>query len=100
RQGNAIIGDPVEAKFGVTREQLFAGYRALRDAGVRRFGLHTMVVSNELRLAALIETAHMLFALAVELSEQLGISFSFINLGGGIGIPYRPEQQPVDLRAL
>lgn len=99
REGNAIIGNPIEAKFGVTRDQLFAGYRTLRDLGVTRFGLHTMVVSNELRVDALVETARMLFELAAELSAHLSISFAFLNLGGGIGIPYRPEQQPVDLHA-
>lgn len=95
--GNAIIGHPEEAKYGFTREQLFDGYRMLRDKGVRRFGLHTMVASNELDAAYFIETAHLLFDLVKELSEQLGIEFDFVNLGGGIGIPYKPDEQPVDL---
>ncbi len=95
--GNAIIGHPEEAKYGFTRAQLFDGYRQLRDRGVRRFGLHTMVASNELNPQYFIDTAELLFDLAVELSRALGITFEFINLGGGIGIPYRPEQQAVDL---
>jgi len=98
--GNAIIGHPEEAKYGFTREQLFDGYRQLRDKGVKRFGLHTMVASNELAVDYFIETAHMLFELVHELSTELGIEFEFVNLGGGIGIPYRPEEEAVDLEAL
>ena len=97
KEGNAIIGKPEEAKYGFTRAQLFEGYARLRDAGVKRFGLHTMVASNELDPAYFIETAAMLFDLAADLSRELGIKFDLINLGGGIGIPYRPEQKPVDL---
>ena len=95
--GNAIIGHPEEAKYGFTREQLFEGYRILRDKGVKRFGLHTMVASNELDAKYFIETAQILFNLVVELSAELDIKFEFINLGGGIGIPYKPEEPPVDL---
>ncbi len=95
--GNAIIGKPEEAKYGFTREQLFDGFRMLRDCGVRRFGLHTMVASNELDPQYFIDTAELLFTLAAELARTLGISFDLINLGGGIGIPYRPEQAAVDL---
>ncbi len=98
--GNAIIGKPEEAKYGFTREQLFAGYRLLRDRGARRFGLHTMVASNELDPQYFIDTARLLFDLAVDLSRELGITFEFINLGGGIGIPYRPEQDAVDLEGV
>ena len=97
RGGNAIIGKPEEAKYGLTREQLFEGYRMLRDCGVKRFGLHTMVASNELNPQYFIDTAEMLFTLAAEISAKLGIVFDLINLGGGIGIPYRPEQEAVDL---
>lgn len=95
--GNAIIGKPEDAKYGFTREQLFEGYRLLRDRGAKRFGLHTMVASNELNPQYFIDTAVLLFDLALELSQELGITFDFINLGGGIGIPYRPDQQAVDL---
>lgn len=98
--GNVIIGKPEEAKYGFTREQLFEGYRQLRDKGVKRFGLHTMVASNELEVDYFVETAQLLFDLVGELSAELGITFEFVNLGGGIGIPYRPEEQAVDLLAL
>lgn len=100
KAGNAIIGHPEQAKYGLTREQLFEGYRTLRDKGVARFGLHAMVASNELNPRYFVETAVLLFALAGELARSLGIAFEFINLGGGIGIPYRPEQSPVNLDAI
>ena len=97
KEGNAIIGHPEEAKYGFTREQLFEGYKILRDKGIKRFGIHTMVASNELNPDYFVETAQILFELIVELYHTLGIRFEFANLGGGIGIPYKPEQQAVDL---
>ncbi len=100
REGNAIIGHPEEAKYGFTREQILEGYTIARDKGVKRFGLHTMVASNELDASYFIETARMLFELALEIHEKVGIKISFINLGGGIGIPYRPEENAVDLDAV
>lgn len=92
REGNVIIGKPAEAKYGFMREQLFMGYRMLKDKGVKRFGLHTMVASNELHHRYFAETVEMLLDLVVDLTRELGIEFEFINMGGGIGIPYRPEQ--------
>lgn len=100
RQGNAIIGRPEEAKFGLTRDQLFVAYAQARDLGVTRFGLHTMVASNELDPGYIVASATMLFELAGELHNRLGIAIDFVNCGGGIGIPYRPEQQAVDLAAV
>lgn len=100
REGNVIIGSPEEAKYGFTREQLFEGYEILKEKGVKRFGLHTMVASNELDKAYFVETARMLFELAIELAEKIDVRLEFVNLGGGIGIPYRPEEQPVDLESL
>lgn len=98
KAGNAIIGQPQEAKFGVTREQLFTGYQLALSKGIRRFGLHTMVASNELDGAYFVETAVLLFELIITLHQQLNIQFEFVNLGGGIGIPYRPDESPVDIR--
>lgn len=95
RTGNEIIGNPAEAKFGLTREQLFEAYTICAKKGVREFGLHTMVASNELEPAYFIETARMLFELARDIKERLGISLSFINMGGGFGIPYLPDQSPL-----
>jgi diaminopimelate decarboxylase len=100
REGNAIIGKPEEAKYGFTRAQLFEGYQALRDQGVKRFGLHTMVASNELNPQYFVDTARMLYSLVAELNAKLGIRFEFVNIGGGIGIPYRLEQKAVDLEAV
>ena len=95
--GNTIIGFPEDAKYGLTRQQIHSAYRIMRDKGVKRFGIHTMVISNELNSDSFVGTANMMFDLIIELSKELGISFEFVNLGGGIGIPYKPEQQPVDL---
>ena len=95
--GNAIIGKPEEAKYGFTREQLFDAYAQMKAKGVKRFGLHTMVASNELDAQYIIDTATLLFDLVVEISRTVGITFDFINIGGGVGIPYRPDQQAMDL---
>ncbi len=95
--GNTIIGNPEDAKYGVTREQLLKGYAKVRSLGAKRFGLHTMVISNELDPDYFVETARMMFELAVEIKQKLDIQIEIINLGGGIGIPYRPEQEPVNL---
>jgi diaminopimelate decarboxylase len=100
KEGNAIIGHPEDAKYGFTRDQLIEGYRLARDRGVKRFGIHTMVASNELHGEYFVETADILFNLIKEISEELGIRFEFANIGGGIGIPYRPEESPVDLQAV
>ncbi len=97
KEGNLIIGRPEEAKYGFTREQLFAGYRYCQERGVNRFGIHTMVASNELDYTYFIETAEILFTLVQEISQELELNFEFVNLGGGIGIPYRPEDKAVDL---
>ena len=98
REGNKIIGNPVEAKYGLTTEQIFEAYRIARDKGVKRFGLHTMIVSNMLDVNYLIETGRMLFDLVEKISDKIGIEFEFVNLGGGIGIPYKLEDKAVDLQ--
>ena len=99
-EGNDIIGKPVEAKYGLTREQMFEGYRRALEMGVKRFGVHTMVISAELRTEAFLLTARLMFELAAELKEKLGIHVEFVNLGGGFGIPYRPEQDGIDYDAV
>ncbi|MCL2294456.1 MAG: diaminopimelate decarboxylase [Spirochaetes bacterium] len=97
KEGNSIIGNPEEAKYGFTRQQLFDGYKLLKEKGVKRFGIHTMVASNELNPDYFIETAEILFDLVVEVFEKVGVKIELVNLGGGIGIPYKPEQKAVDL---
>ena len=96
--GNAIIGKPEEAKYGFTTDQLFEAYARMKAKGVKRFGLHTMVASNELDPQYIIDTATLLFDLVVQISQKVGITFEFINIGGGIGIPYKPDQvaQPLE----
>jgi diaminopimelate decarboxylase len=69
----------------------------MKEKGVKRFGLHTMVASNELDPQYIIDTASLLFDLVIEISREVGITFEFVNIGGGIGIPYRPDQQAMDL---
>lgn len=98
--GNAIIGKPEEAKYGMTHEQILEAVRVCREKGVKRFGLHTMIVSNELAADYLVETATMMFKLAVEIKEKLGVSVEFINLGGGLGLAYRPDEADLDVAAV
>jgi diaminopimelate decarboxylase len=100
KEGNAIIGKPEDAKYGLTREQIIRDYALLKEKGVRRFALHTMVASNELSIPYHVETARMLFELAVEIHAKTGVRIEFVNLGGGVGIPYRPEQEAVDYQVL
>lgn len=100
KEGNVIIGNPEEAKYGLTREQIFAAYKSARQKGVKRFGLHTMVASNELNEEYHVETAKMLFELVVELKHQADIKIEFVDLGGGYGTPYRPEDKELDLELI
>lgn len=97
--GNEIIGTPSEAKYGLTYDQLILGIIQCISMGITRFGLHTMIVSNERSLENLLNTAEMMFSLAASIKEMFAIDVEFINLGGGIGIPYLPEQEEVDLEA-
>ena len=100
RTGNVIIGNPVEAKYGVSHDQLISAYRMAMECGAKRFGLHTMVASNERDYSYIVETARMLLDLAGLLRDELGIHLEFLNLGGGLGIAYKPEDQPLDLVAM
>lgn len=100
RTGNSIIGNPLEAKYGVAHDQLLDAYRRAKARGARRFGLHTMLASNELNYTYMVETAHMLLDLVRWISAELDIRFEFINIGGGLGIPYKPEDKPLDIDAM
>ncbi|MFZ5987696.1 MAG: diaminopimelate decarboxylase [Bacillota bacterium] len=97
---NAIMDTPGEAKYGFTREQLTEGFRKLQDKGVKRFGLHAFLASNTVANEYYPVLAKILFQTAVELNRETGAHIAFINLSGGIGIPYRPEQQPTDIYAV
>lgn len=100
RVGNSIIGNPTEAKYGMTRTQIFEAFKMLKKGGVERFGIHTMVASNERNPEYFVETGRMMFSLAAELKKELRIEVEFVNLGGGIGTAYRPEHKEVDLDAV
>lgn len=100
RTGNVIIGNPAEAKFGVAHDQLLSAYRLARERGARIFGLHTMLASNERDAGYIVETARMLLEVAEWVGAELGLQFEFLNIGGGLGIPYRPEDAPLDLPTL
>ena len=98
--GNEIIGHPEEAKYGVSDTQILDAYGQAKERGARRFGLHTMIVSNERNYTYKVKTAAVLLELAEQIGKQLDIRFAFINIGGGLGIPYRPEDSPLDLAAM
>jgi diaminopimelate decarboxylase len=100
RTGNQIIGIPVEAKYGLRHDQLVDAYRHAIKRGAKRFGLHTMIVSNELNSDYMVATVRMLLEVMEMVSRELDIRFEFFNIGGGIGIPYRPEDKPFDIAAL
>lgn len=100
RSGNSIIGNPLEAKYGVSHEQIIDAYRLAKNRGVSRFGIHTMLASNELNHEYMVQTADMLLNIVEKLEAELDIRFEFINIGGGLGIPYRPEDSPFNLGAM
>jgi diaminopimelate decarboxylase len=100
RTGNRIIGIPVEAKYGLRHDQVVEAYRLAIKRGAKRFGLHTMIVSNELNSDYMVATVRMLLEVMEMVSRELDIKFEFFNIGGGIGIPYRPEDKPFDIAAL
>ncbi|HSO18759.1 MAG TPA: diaminopimelate decarboxylase, partial [Desulfosarcina sp.] len=100
RTGNAIIGNPAESKYGVSHDQIVSAYRMAIEHGARRFGLHTMIASNELDYRNLVETTRMILAIAALVGRATGIRFEFVNIGGGIGIPYHPDQEAFDLTAM
>ena len=95
--GNAVMGRPADAKYGFTRDQLTEGIRRLMQKGVKKFGLHSFLASNMNDNEYYPMMARLLFQTAVELHEELGAEFFMINLSGGIGIPYHPEETPVDI---
>ncbi|HBB43260.1 MAG TPA: diaminopimelate decarboxylase [Treponema sp.] len=95
--GNAIIGKPEEAKYGLTHDQMIESYKICKSLGVKHFGLHTMVASNELNPDFFVDTAKIVFDLVLEVQEKCGVNIEFVDLGGGVGIPYKPGQKKIDL---
>ena len=98
--GTDIMDNPGDAKYGFTTEQMFEGYRILKAKGVAHFGIHAFLASNTVTNAYYPELAKQLFELAVRLKQETGADIRFINLSGGIGIPYRPDQEPNDIRVI
>lgn len=95
--GTDIMDHPEESKFGMTRAQLFQGFKELKEAGVKEFGLHSFLASNTVTNDYYPTLAKELFELAVALKEEVGVSLDFINLSGGIGVNYRPEEEENDI---
>ena len=98
--GNAIIGEPQQAKFGVPRHKIIEAYRLAQTKGIERFGLHTMAVSNERDADVHLASIKELVLIAQALDDELSLSLEFINIGGGLGIPYHPDDAPLDLDKL
>ena len=97
---NGIMDNPGDAKYGMTKAQLFAAYRILKDKGVKEFGIHAFLVSNTVTNDYYPVLAKQLFELAVEIKNETGVSLNFINLSGGVGIAYKPEQTPNDIKVI
>ena len=97
---NDIMDNPGDAKYGMTEEQLFDAYRILREKGAKHFGLHAFLASNTVTNEYYPMLAKVLFELAVRLKKETGADIRFINLSGGIGIPYRPDQEANDIRII
>ncbi len=97
---NGIMDNPGDAKYGFTKEQLIDGYKKLMTLGAKKFGIHSFLVSNTITNDYYPMLARTLFELAVELKEKTGASIKFINLSGGVGIPYLPDQEGNDIFAI
>ena len=97
---NGIMDNPGDAKYGMTRDQLFEAYTRLKELGANHFGLHAFLVSNTVTNDYYPVLARTLFELVVELSQKTGCKVEFINLSGGVGIPYEPDQKPNDIMAI
>ena len=97
---NGIMDNPGDAKYGMTKAQLFEAYRILKDKGVKEFGMHAFLVSNTVTNDYYPVLAKQLFELAVEIKNETGVSLNFINLSGGVGIAYKPEQTPNDIKVI
>lgn len=95
-----IMDNPGEAKFGFTKEQMVEGFKILKSKGVKNFGIHSFLASNTVSNEYYPTLARVLFVLAVELKEKTGADIKFINLSGGIGIPYMPDQEPNDIMVI
>ena len=100
QMSNGIMDNPGDSKYGFTTEQMFEGYRILKEKGVKNFGIHAFLASNTVSNEYYPVLAKELFELAVKLEKETGADIKFINLSGGVGIPYTPDQEPNDIRAI
>lgn len=98
--GTDIMDHPEESKFGMTKDQLMKGYKELKELGVKEFGIHAFLASNTVTNDYYPVLARQLFELALEIREEAGVTLDFINLSGGIGVNYRPEQEPNDIAVI
>ncbi|HEM6242221.1 TPA: diaminopimelate decarboxylase [Streptococcus suis] len=98
--GTDIMDHPEESKFGMTKDQLMKGYKELKELGVKEFGIHAFLASNTVTNDYYPVLARQLFELALEIREETGVTLDFINLSGGIGVNYRPEQEPNDIAVI
>ena len=98
--GNQIMDNPGDAKYGFTKEQIIEGFQILKEKGAKHFGIHAFLASNTVTNDYYPELAKQLFELAVELKEKTGCDIRFINLSGGVGIAYKPDQVPNDIRVI
>ena len=97
---NGIMDNPGDAKYGMTHEQIIEAYKILKEKGVKNFGIHAFLASNTVTNEYYPRLAKTIFELAVELKEKTGAHIKFINLSGGVGIPYRPDQEPNDIMVI
>ncbi len=97
KEGFQVMDNPGDAKYGMTRAQISEAYKRLKELGAEEFGIHAFLASNTLSNAYYPALARILFQLAVELKEETGCHITFINLSGGVGVPYRPEQSANDI---
>ena len=97
---NGIMDNPGDSKYGFTTEQLFEGFKLLKEKGVKHFGIHSFLASNTVTNEYYPKLAKILFELAVKLKEEVGVHIAFINLSGGVGIPYLPDQEKNDIYAI
>lgn len=97
---NEIMDTPADAKYGMTRAQMTEAFRKLKSKGVKHFGIHAFLASNTVANEYYPALARILFQTAVDLQKETGVHIAFINLSGGVGVPYRPEQQPNDILAI
>lgn len=97
---NDIMDNPGDAKYGMTTEQLFEAFKILKAKGVKKFGIHAFLASNTVTNEYYPMLAKVLFEVAVKLEKETGADIEFINLSGGVGIPYKPDQEPNDIRVI